>query len=209
MNLAKPLEVFVDSISRGKVLHPAAVVKPASRGYKGFVDVDRFPKRNPYQCVDFFDYWILTLGGPNCVGNAIDYAGKTYGRWFKWIKKDPLPGDGVVFDVGPVGHIAIVRKVVSPGMIETWSQNDAEGAGISVKRYTTRNVVGYLRPRGSTKPVHALYRQAVCSPAERVATNGLCCGDTGRLPLPRQAVARRSSAPVHQLGNSRQDRRVH
>src|SRR3990167_11553356 len=84
--------------------------------YNGkFLDIDKFPPDNLYQCTDVIKaYCIEVLGVPSLMGNAIDYSKKTY-PGFTWIPKKifnrPNPGDILVWNIGQYGHTALVNWI--------------------------------------------------------------------------------------------------
>lgn len=113
-----------------------------------------------FQCVDIIkQYFKDVLGLPVFSGNAIDYWVDIPG--FTRIKKTwfnrPEPGDLVIFNIKPYGHIAIVNwaRMFDLGVFE---QNSPIGSPCHYTDYPNyKDIIGWQRPdylpdRTDTKP---------------------------------------------------------
>lgn len=113
-------------------------------------------KNSGAQCVDLIKAWASNIGSPVIRGNAITWAGA---QGYMWIKNTPTgvpqAGDIIVWNYSPYGHVAVC---ISANIfnIKSFDQNWPTGSPCKiVNHYLYRNVLGWLRPSGASKPVPA------------------------------------------------------
>lgn len=121
---------------------------------------------NGYQCVDLVKQYLSDEYGipGGAWGNAKDYWLNTPAAILAKFNKSASPQVGglVVFkgiNGNPYGHIGLVDKIPSGGMVPTLEQNGSTGSGnglagnaIRVRSITTSRVYGYLNPKSAPKP---------------------------------------------------------
>lgn len=122
------------------------------------IDVDGFPKDQPYQCVDLIKGFIKFVLNekPQSIGNAIDYWYKKDNNYitklFKPIKNTPSfvpqPFDIVIFNSGKFGHIAICTGEGNRKNFRVWEQNYPKRANpVQESEKNYKNIAGFLRPK--------------------------------------------------------------
>lgn len=129
--------------------------------YKGKgVDVDGFPKTNPYQCVDLIRQYIkevLNQPQPKGVTGAKDFftnfeTDPNLNGYFNKIVNTPegVPskGDIIIWGAtyGAYGHIAIVNWA-NASQFQALSQNDPLGSLTTLKNYSYNHILGWFTPK--------------------------------------------------------------
>jgi hypothetical protein len=132
--------------------------------YKGKgVDVDGFPKTNPYQCVDLIRQYIkevLNQPQPKGVTGAKDFftnfeTDPNLNQYFNKIVNTPegVPsrGDIIIWGAtyGAYGHIAIVNWA-NASQFQALSQNDPLGSLTTLKNYSYNHILGWFSPKKDT-----------------------------------------------------------
>ena len=124
--------------------------------YNGkLVDVDGFPKNNPYQCMDLYRKYVsdvLAFPQSSAVPGAKDVWGTYLSQYFTRYSNTPLgipqKGDIVIWGTGygPFGHIAIIQ---SAGLMNftSFDQNDPLGTSCHFQKHNYNGVLGWLRPK--------------------------------------------------------------
>lgn len=131
------------------------------------------------QCVDLYRFYLRdVLGVPQ--GAAVKGAADLWNTYrtqdFERIPNTPLgipqPGDVMIWNrnVGAgYGHVAIVTSA-SLMWFEAFSQNDPAGSASHIKRYTYKNVYGWLRPRKAV-PAPKLNDSQIMDRVRQIATD--------------------------------------
>lgn len=132
--------------------------------YKGKgVDVDGFPKTNPYQCVDLIRQYIkevLNQPQPKGVTGAKDFftnfeTDPNLNQYFNKIVNTPegVPskGDIIIWGAtyGAYGHIAIINWA-NASQFQALSQNDPLGSLTTLKNYSYNHILGWFSPKKDT-----------------------------------------------------------
>lgn len=111
------------------------------------VDMDNFPKENPFQCVDLIKQYAHDVGYPVLLGDAIDWAKPREGYiWVKYkLGRKPNPEYIVVWNFGEYGHIGVVLSANVLGM-KTFEQNSPIGSPCRKHTRTYYKVLGWQIP---------------------------------------------------------------
>lgn len=119
------------------------------------IDVDGFPKDNPYQCMDVYRAYakeVLRFPQSPPVVGAKDvwdtYLTTHYTRLDNTPEAVPQTGDIIIWGsgYGKYGHIAICTSA-NINTFSCFSQNDPAATLCRVRRYNSyKNVLGWLRP---------------------------------------------------------------
>jgi hypothetical protein len=124
------------------------------------VDVDGFPKTNPYQCVDLIRQYIkevLNQPQPKGVTGAKDFftnfeTDPNLNQYFNKIVNTPegVPskGDIIIWGAtyGAYGHIAIINWA-NASQFQALSQNDPLGSLTILKNYSYNHILGWFTPK--------------------------------------------------------------
>ena len=123
-------------------------------------DVDGYPKKQPYQCVDgIAEFCVLVYGEHNFTcGN-----GWAYGLWTcygtngveKYFNQHPFSeakeGDWVIWNKGskdaPTSHVAMYSKKIDNTHIEAYGQNQNGKKYFNFANVSTNGILGVLRPK--------------------------------------------------------------
>ena len=116
------------------------------------VDLDGFPREQPYQCYDLVNKWSLTRGYQRFSGL---YAYNIYGQQpqnYIWTPRGqgvPQAGDVMVWDASKgngAGHTAVANGVSNGSYFESLDQNWSVPRCVGV-RHDYSGVIGWGRPR--------------------------------------------------------------
>lgn len=119
------------------------------------IDVDGFPKNNPYQCMDNYRQYVKeVLGFPQSppVKGAKDVWDTYLRDYFIRYSNTPLgipqKGDIMIWGsgYGPFGHIGMVTEAHLM-WFNSFDQNDPIGTLCHIQRHSYRGVLGWLRPK--------------------------------------------------------------
>lgn len=117
------------------------------------IDMDGYPPKNPYQCVDVIKKYYKEIIGINPQkGNAIDYWTTFPAVHFTRIKNTPagIPpvGSILIWSLGKYGHIGVVYSA-NVNQFETFEQNwSATGLKpTEFKVHSYSSVLGWLIPK--------------------------------------------------------------
>lgn len=117
-----------------------------------------YPKNNPFQCFDLFQFYNRdVVGGQFVPGNGAKdiwttYPKDLYERIPNGPTNYPIKGDCVIWGTayGPYGHVAICSEDGNPqtDSFTVLSQNDPAGVPSIYKTYSDwKGVLGWLRPK--------------------------------------------------------------
>ena len=120
-------------------------------------DMDRYPKKQPYQCWDYADYfWVnqvgrhlITKAGGN--GSAKDCwnisSVTNAGKEFDLItnKNNLKVGDWCIFGGGSNGHIGIVKSIVRTGQLVVLQGENQGSTRVNAINYSLGNFLGAFR----------------------------------------------------------------
>lgn len=130
-----------------------------------FIDVDNFPKNNPYQCVDLMrNYCVDVLRLKLFTIPPTDYAKNIWknapnkNEYFVKVKNvwsdlncKPSPGDLVFWDFFPgvtgwAGHVGICTYADGKSII-VMNQNYPNGTPSQLRKFSYLGVMGWLKPK--------------------------------------------------------------
>lgn len=128
------------------------------------VDVDNYPKNNPYQCVDLIKlYYREVVGIAPQTGNAKDYWTKYPSKYLLRIKNTlkfvPQKGDIFIFNWGYYGHIGICTGKGNWLWFQGFEQNYPLGTATGYRTHNYRGFYGVLRPRKFIKTKKATIKR--------------------------------------------------
>lgn len=124
------------------------------------IDLDNYPKAQPYQCVDeASDYAVLVCGASRFTGNAKDIFGQQPGK-FTWVRNTPngVPPRGAVMVFGSAmgggfGHVGIVESG-NPSTFNLLEQNWG-APRVTEGTHNYNGVIGWGIPKVNVNPAPA------------------------------------------------------
>lgn len=125
--------------------------------FNKLIDMDKYPKKQPYQCWDYGDYFwvnqcgrslITKAGGNGCARDCWNISRQVNaGNDFDLIydKYSLRVGDWVIFNGGNYGHIGIVKSIVKAGsLVELQGENQGSIA-VNIVRHSLNDFLGAFR----------------------------------------------------------------
>ena len=123
----------------------------------GSYDMDKYPKKQPYQCWDYADYFwvnqvgrslITKVGGKGSAKDCWNISRVTNaGKEFDLItnKNNLKIGDWCVFGGGSNGHIGIIKSIVRIGQLVMLQSENQGSTRVNVINYSLSNFLGAFR----------------------------------------------------------------
>lgn len=149
------------------------------------------------QCVDLYRFYlkdVLRVPQSPAVKGAADLWVNYRSQDFLRIPNTPLgipqPGDVMIWNRNTgagAGHVAIVKSA-SLMWFDAFSQNDPAGSVSHVKRYTYRNVYGWLRPRKGASPAAVVKGDDILLSDIRAVVNGSVGSPSDRIKQIREIL---------------------